>query len=745
MAKGQRSLFSKLGLFTDICNNLRKKQLLFLTFNCARILAVWPFRYTYMKRYIILSLLLTYLISAFGQSGNQSRREPGEPPYIPEILIVATDEEATSLEQSGVIIWHRRGDMALALVPREIRESSQARARGIKGDVPHPRRAVPAMDVAKTWLGAPELLSGEGLPQVYSGNGVVVGFCDIYFDPNHINFKDSEGHLRVKKLIHYDEPYGIRTILETPEEIQEWTTDDSNGYHATHVAGIMAGSFNGNGYGGMAPGTDIVAATSQLYDMGVLAACEEIISYARSVGKPAVINLSLGSYTGPHDGTSLFNRYLGLLGKEAIICVAAGNAGDDHSSFRMDFTSSNPKWRVAIQGNDWIHFHITGVTEAWSRDSRPVGVRFLLYDKDTRSVVYESEPFNLHDGEYRLFECETDPELSSLMTGTVEFYGEVNKLNGRWMTQIAYDTTTTATESNSGGKWSRYLPALEFSAEPGVHADINSDAYQSFLHTIAGQTPPNAEWSVSDMATGENIVVVGMYNNRDHIPRLDGGERVFNIEPFHVNQGSGYATLDDGRVLPHSVAPGCGIISSCNRYYLETHPQSVAGMHAAETIDGITYYWASEGGTSMSTPYLAGTVATWLEALPDLTVDRVLEALANTNYLDYPDPQDPRNGQGWFQPYEGLKYLLASSGITPGTQQTAKIKLVRNGDSLDILNPTGRSLSISVYSADGLSSVPEITSSESIITLNAGSLRKGLNIISVNAPQVSPVTFKLCL
>lgn len=698
-----------------------------------------------MKRYILLSLLYLSFISASGHSGNQKCQEPGEPPYIPEILIVDTDEEAASLEQSGVIIWHRRADMALALVPREIKESSQVRARGVKGGVPQPRRAVPTMDVAKTWLGAPELLSGEGLPQVYTGNGVVVGFCDIYFDPNHINFKDSEGHLRVKKLIHYDEPYGIRTILETPEEIQEWTTDDMGGYHATHVAGIMAGSFNGNGYGGMAPGTDIVAATSQLYDMEVLAACEEIISYARSVGKPAVINLSLGSYTGPHDGTSLFNRYLALLGKEAIICVAAGNAGDDHSSFRMDFSSSTPMWRVAIQGNDWIHFHITGVTEAWSRDARPIGVRFLLYDKDTRSVVYESEPFNLSDGEYRLFDCASDPELASLMSGTVEFYGEVNKLNGRWMTQITYDTTTTATESNSGGKWSRYLPALEFSAEPGVHADINSDAYQSFLYTIAGQTPPNAEWSVSDMATGENIVVVGMYNNRDHIPRLDGGERVFNIEPFHVNQGSGYATLDDGRVLPHSVAPGCGIISSCNRYYLEAHPQFVDGMHAAETIDGITYYWASEGGTSMSTPYLAGTVATWLEAIPELTVDKVLEALANTNYLDYPDPQDPRNGQGWFQPYEGLKYLLTSTGVNPGTVQAAEIKFVRQGECIDILNPTGRTLSISIYSADGLRSIPDITSSEPVITLSSGSLKKGLNIISVHAPQISPVTFKLCL
>lgn len=656
-----------------------------------------------MKRLLLFSILAFLSIGGIVFAAEPSLTSSEEiPPYLPEILVVDSDEEVADLEAAGVIIWHRRADMVLALLPRDAEgEEACLKARRATPGRKLPRKAMPAMDIAKTYFSASSIHSGAGLPKAYTGKGIVVGFCDIAFDPNHINFKDADGNLRVKKLAYYDEPNGVRTILETPEEIEEWTTDDDSAYHGTHVAGIMTGSYEANGYGGMAPDAEIVAATCKLYDVGILASCEEIISYAKSVGKPAVINLSLGNCNGPHDGTSLFSRYLELLGQEAIVCIAAGNAGDDHSSYRAQFTEQTPAWRVAIEGNDWVHFNILGLTDAWSYDTRPVSARFLVYDTDTRTVVYESDLIDFTASDEVILSSESDSALAQFMEGQVYFAGYVSPLNGRWVTEVEYMTSSTATAAPSDGKWARYRPGIEFSGAPGVKADINADSHYSFLQQISGYPAPNAEISVSDIATGGNVVVVGMYNNRNRLPTLSGTDRELSSEPFTVNHGSGYGTLIDGRVLPNVVAPGAWIISSSNRYYTLAHPEAIPRMNAVAEVDGETYYWGSDAGTSMSTPYVAGVVATWLEADPTLTVDKVREILAQTNYFEYPDPMNPRHGGGWFRPYDGLKKVLANSGVTPGAIDCADVKVVIKNGCAEILNPSAEPLLATIYNASG--------------------------------------------
>lgn len=697
-----------------------------------------------MKRLIAIPIIsLLYLFCQFCDLSVGTASAQSQSPYIPDILIVESDEEVSELEAAGVIFWHRRADMALALIPRDI-SSAGSVLKPRNGHPGHrfPRKAVPAMDIAKSYLSASSVLSGHGLPHPYTGKGIVVGFCDIAFDPNHINFKDEDGNLRVKKLISYDEPNGLRTILETPEEIASWTTDDDTGYHATHVAGIMTGSFNENGYGGMAPDAEIVGATCKLYDTGILASCEEIISYAKSVGKPAVINLSLGNCNGPHDGSSLFCRYLDLLGEEAIICIAAGNSGDDHSSYRARFTENAPSWRVAVNGNDWVHFNIYGLTDAWSYDARPIACRLLVYDTDTNTFVYESDKIDFSEYEDFVINSASDPALAQYLDGEVCFSGYVSPLNGRWVTEILYETSSTATAALSEGKWARYRPALEFSGEPGVKADINADSHYSFLTKVAGYPAPDAEISVSDIATGENVVVVGMYNSRNRMPTLSGTDRVFTFDPFTVNEGSAYGTLIDGRTLPHVVAPGAGIISSSNRFFTMAHPDAIGRMNASVEVNGETYYWGSDAGTSMSTPYVAGVVAGWLEADPTLTVTKVREIFEQTNFFDYPDPTNPRHGGGWLQPYEGLKNVLANTGIAAGATDGADVRVVVNPNSIEVFNPSSEILSALIYSVAGtlVSGPILITGTSSVIPLE--NLSAGIYIIQLQSDSNTVANLK---
>ena len=65
-------------------------------------------------------------------------------------------------------------------------------------------------------------------------------------------------------------------------------------------------------------------------DTDVIAGCQFIFDKAEQMGKPAVINLSLGGHSSPHDGSSLYEQSLsGLTGPGKIIVAAAGNEGID--------------------------------------------------------------------------------------------------------------------------------------------------------------------------------------------------------------------------------------------------------------------------------------------------------------------------------------------------------------------------------------------------------------------------------
>lgn len=82
----------------------------------------------------------------------------------------------------------------------------------------------------------------------------------------------------------------------------------------------------------------------------------------------------------------------------------------------------------------------------------------------------------------------------------------------------------------------------------------------------------------------------------------------------------------------------------------------------------------------MSCPYVAGFLATWLEADPTLTVDKVKDIILRTNMHDYPEPDDPRHGRGWFNPYAGLLQVLEGAGVDNvyGDVNSCRISYDRN-------------------------------------------------------------------
>lgn len=709
------------------------------------------FQKTYMKqlqKYItvdIRTLLLIIAVSAYCvASGCVSDAQampayPAEdtlqddiphPLYYPEIIKIDSEDEIGMLESQGVIILRRRGSLLLAYIPAD---DSATRSGGNIRKVRI--RNKPSMDVARTHYNAADIHSGKDFPSAYTGRGVVVGLCDIGFDPSHPTFLKSDGNgTRIARIVQYKESEGKRTVIDDYGEMLEWKTDDPENTHATHVAGIMAGAYRGNEYWGMAPDAEIVATCSELSDVGLLAGVEDIIEYAHSVGKPAVVNLSMGNYTGPHDGTSYFCQYLDLLGEEAVICLSAGNEGSKSNTLPFDFNTDRDSVHLRIADCRWTQFEMYGITDIWSADDSPFSASLCIYDEDDNRIVHEFpiQEFS-NNREWTVSSDISDDSYSEAFSkyydGAVRLTGKVNEDNSRFNISMEYNAKTSA--QSRFGPWALYNLPFIIRGKEGSHADIYADGQYSFLKGIPGGPQPGHTLSFSDLATGRNTVSVGMYVNRTVYPEIDKGENNSEHSQKEVCHHSGYSTLIDNRIMPITVAPGCAVISAASSPYLEIHPEEKGGMAAVEEFSGKDYHWYVNSGTSMSSPYVAGTIATWLEANPSLGIKDIQQIITESNRHDYPDPDNPRHGMGWFDPCRGLRLAISRnnpSGITSADADGKGIALSYRNGSLSVFNPGSVKSSIEIFTADGVRVLHSYTDG-TVTEIPLTNLSKGIYLV----------------
>ena len=171
------------------------------------------------------------------------------------------------------------------------------------------------------------------LTQGYNGAGVVVGFIDTRIDFTHPDFLDSLGHSRVKFLWDHNlsggPPAGFSygkefTNTDIDNGLASASTDISDninncsGYsaHGTHTAGIGVGNgLASNSYKGVAPKADIIMVAMSwcgASPFSFVDGVSYIYAKALAMGKPCVINISIGgqiggvnSSYGSHDGKDL--------------------------------------------------------------------------------------------------------------------------------------------------------------------------------------------------------------------------------------------------------------------------------------------------------------------------------------------------------------------------------------------------------------------------------------------------------
>jgi hypothetical protein len=287
----------------------------------------------------------------------------------------------------------------------------------------------------------------------------------------------------------------------------------------------------------------------------------------------------------------------------------------------------------------------------------------------------------------------------------------------------------------------QYVLGLIVTGKAGQRVDIYSDALASTFtsYGIEGWTDGSRNGSISSMACGDNVVVVGSYNTRDSWGSLDGVERGYDeyYIPGTISDFSSYGTLIDGRNLPHICAPGASIISSTNIYYLnntETQPGSLQAKYSGTKRDS---YWETAAGTSMSSPFVAGSIALWLEADPTLTYAEVVDIIQKTATRDEEvtaSKADPVQwGAGKFNAYDGLKEVIKrKAGVSNITIDNPERLMVKDlGDNKFNIFVGGEALNINVYNISG-ALVKSVKSADSDVDLDLSGLAKGVYVLGVN-------------
>lgn len=587
-------------------------------------------------------------------------RTQDPPPYQPMMLQVADEATVDSLKAKDVIIFNRRSDLLLSSIPREKVEEVLALPGVVNADVSGDMstlmdKARPMGRVDAAQQGAPPLT------QAYDGTGVIVGFSDTGFDSRHIAFKDKVG-----AIYDYNAAEGLRLTAESPEEIAEWTTDNSDEFHATHVANILGGHYMGCGYYGVATGSEMVAATSRLTDVGILAGVEDIIAYANKKGMPAVVNLSLGNFLGAHDGSSLFCQYLSRCADDAVICLSAGNTGGVSGYASCTLDTDTDIRRVTVNSKlTWDGFDVYGQTEIWGDDATPFRFRFEVYDMDTREIVYASPWTSGTQADQLSVSSDTDPEWANYFNGELYAACGISPLNGRRCVSAIYDTHTLPPASNSSGRWSRYYTSLAVWSDKGADVQFFADATYSYIGPASRDTSPtfSHDGSISDMCTAEGVIAVGACNSRNKAPLLDGTMQEWDFSTNTAGDFSSYSTAPRIPRLPHFAAPGRQVVSAMSTPYLETHEDMWPFLAAYSKVDANDYYWIAQAGTSMASPFSAGVIALWLQADPTLTAKEIIDIAQKTARTDFSDIEDPRWGAGCIDAQAGLEYILARDAL----------------------------------------------------------------------------------
>ncbi|MCZ7601911.1 MAG: S8 family peptidase [Melioribacteraceae bacterium] len=503
------------------------------------------------------------------------------------------------------------------------------------------------LDTSLYFINTHKVHAGEDLPKAYKGNGVIVGVLDSGIDWTHPAFINENGN-RIQYLwdmaddsnppAEFD--YGTEYTKENLDQ-QNSNQIDDNG-HGTHVASTAAGNYGGEDYPlvGVAPEADIVfvkgfRANAQSFATNdIINGCDYIMKRAALLGKPVVVNLSLGSVLG-NTGYSLYEEALtNLVEPGKLIVASAGNSGSSniHLQYQMsgsDFESrSNTEWRV-------------------SDSTRGVA---LIYGYP------QSEDFNFG---IQVLDKQGNSKFLSSTLAYDESVTQAIVIEGDTLASLSLSAKTNGVDPYF------FSVIMLFNSESGVKQyDFNlftfgTAIFNAWLFNGSFNTNTEPErnhiggdnlMTVGSPSTAFNVFSIGAFTTKTSWVNLDGTPYSVNGTLTDRAYFSSIGPTRDGRIKPDFSAPGHWIAAGYSKD---------ANLNPVTILDEKTVLMQ---GTSMSAPHFTGVVALLLEQNPNLTYDEVFEVLKNTAITDDITGVVPNNefGYGRIDVHAALKNLITS-------------------------------------------------------------------------------------
>jgi len=602
---------------------------------------------------------------------------PGAEPHI-GVFVQLGSAGVRALRRHGALIGTRVSGWVTARVPYSSL-AALLREPGVRAVYAAPT-ALPTND-----LGGAEIRATDVRTQVghdffgFTGRGVVIGIIDTGLDLNHADFTDAiSGLTRVHRLWDQTEagapPSGFSYGTEcTREQIDAGTCMqiDSHG-HGTHVTGTAAGSGRATDrgqpayqYAGVAPEATLVIVKTSFSVDAVVDGISYIFSAASQLGQPAVVNMSLGSDYGPHDGTRPSELMMDALsGPGRILVTSAGNSG------------SNP---VRIDGGRWDRIHMTGTVFTGEEIEHQIDVRRNVH---TVIDVWYSGNDTL------LLTLDGPSDTVSATTGD----GIVVSPSGRVRISAPGETDPVNGDREAFVEILDSDVAIYRLRVRGVNSE-GAEPYHGWL--VAGDAEFRTNFSNSHLVgtpgTATRTISVAAYTTRESWQALDANTYAFESrsEVSQITSWSSIGPRRDGVLKPEIAGPGSAIASALS---------SDASSKIQRTMpDGVHQIMQ---GTSMSSPHAAGAVALFLQADPGLAPEDIVavlqatgreDAFSGESYADDAGPVGLPNhtwGYGKLDVLAGLQQIVGTDAVlavTPTALDPPEERIPRQAQSVELL------------------------------------------------------------